>query len=131
MGPGFSNIIKKNEIIVKFIVSGGIATTIDFICYYILQLFIIVEIAKLISILIANVWSYNVNKRWVFASRQKTDRRMLTSYVFCQIANIATNVTVNSLMVRYTGYIILSFLVATLCATIVNFLMQKSIVFKK
>ena len=116
--------------IYKFLVSGGIATCIDFVCYMWLRQFAWPSVAKTISMLIANVWSYLVNKRWVFESGRKTDTRMVSLYVIVQTLNLGTNVGVNSLMLYLTGYVILSFVIATLCATIVNYSLQKLIVFK-
>ena len=116
--------------IYKFVVSGGIATGIDFVCYMLLRQFTWPSVAKTISMLIANVWSYLVNKRWVFVSERQTDARMVGLYVIVQALNLGTNVSVNSLMLYFTGYVILSFVIATLCATIVNYSLQKLIVFK-
>ena len=100
------------------------------VCYMLLRQFAWPSVAKTISMLIANVWSYLVNKRWVFESGRKTDTRMVSSYVIVQTLNLGTNVGVNSLMLYLTGYVILSFVIATLCATIVNYSLQKLIVFK-
>ena len=116
--------------IYKFIVSGGIATGIDFVCYMLLRQIAWPSVAKTISMIIANIWSYIVNKRWVFASSRDTDSKMIGLYVIVQLLNLGTNVGVNSLMLHLTGYVILSFIVATLCATIVNYSLQKLIVFK-
>ena len=114
----------------KFVVSDGVATCIDFVFYFLLRQFIWSAVAKTISFLVANVWSYVVNKHWVFSSEIDTDTRTLVSYVVVQILNLITNVGVNSLMLNLTGYAFLSFVVATLCATIINYSLQKFIVFK-
>ncbi len=114
----------------KFVVSGGIATCIDFVFYVLLRQFVCSAAAKTISFLIANVWSYVINKRWVFSSRKNTNTMMICSYMFVQILNLVTNVGVNSLMLSITGYVFLSFAVAVLCATIINYSLQKLIVFK-
>ena len=116
--------------ICKFVVSGGIATCIDFVCYMLLRQIAWPSVAKTISMVIANIWSYVVNKRWVFVSRRDTDSKMIGTYVVVQVLNLGTNVGVNSLMLHLTGYVILSFVFATLCATIVNYSLQKLIVFK-
>ena len=116
--------------ICKFVVSGGIATCIDFVCYMLLRQIAWPSVAKTISMVIANIWSYIVNKRWVFVSRRDTDSKMIGTYVVVQVLNLGTNVGVNSLMLYLTGFVILSFVVATLCATIVNYSLQKLIVFK-
>lgn len=122
--------MKIPDSIYKFVVSGGIATGIDFVCYMLFRQITWPSVAKTISMIIANIWSYIVNKRWVFASSRDTDSKMIGLYVIVQLLNLGTNVGVNSLMLHLTGYVILSFIVATLCATIVNYSLQKLIVFK-
>jgi len=116
--------------IYKFVVSGGIATCIDFVCYMLLRQIVWTSIAKTISMILANIWSYFINKRWVFVSNRNTDSKMIGSYVVTQILNLGTNVGVNSLMLHLTGYVVISFIIATLCATIVNYSLQKLVVFK-
>ena len=116
--------------IYKFVVSGGIATGIDFVIYIVLKQFLWPSAAKTISMLCANIWSYIVNKRWVFLNDKNTDTKMLVSYVVVQAINLGVNVGTNSLMLHLTNHTILSFIVATLCATIVNYTLQKIIVFK-
>ena len=116
--------------IYRFVVSGGIATCIDFACYMLLRQIAWPSVAKTVSMIIANVWSYVVNKRWVFATNKDSDSKMVGSYIVVQLLNLGTNVGVNSLMLHVTGYVILSFVIATLCATIVNYSLQKLIVFK-
>ena len=69
----------------KFVVSGGVATSIDFIFYFLLRQFLWSAVAKTISFLIANVWSYVVNKRWVFSSGKDIDTRTFVSYMVVQI----------------------------------------------
>jgi len=116
--------------IYKFLVSGGIATIIDFACYIVLLKIFWPSIAKSISILMANVWSYMVNKHWVFSTKKDTDSKMIGSYIMVQVLNLAINVGVNSLMLYLTGYVVLSFILATICATTVNYTLQKLYVFK-
>lgn len=116
--------------IYKFMVSGGIATIIDFVCYIVLLKILWPSIAKAISMLMANLWSYIVNKHWVFSSKKDSNPKMIGSYIIVQLLNLATNVGVNSLILYLTGHIKWSFIVATLCATTVNYTLQKFYVFK-
>ena len=122
--------MKITPSIYKFVVSGGVATGIDFVIYIILKQFLWPSAAKTISMLCANVWSYIVNKRWVFSNERKTDSKMIVAYVVAQAINLGVNVGTNSLMLHLTNQTILSFIIATLCATIVNYTLQKIIVFK-
>ncbi len=114
----------------KYIVSGGIATCIDFVCYMLIMKVAWPSFAKTTSMIIANIWSYNVNKRWVFSSEKKNCTKTIGLYLAVQVINLITNVGINSLMLHLTGYVILSFVAATLCATIVNYTLQKVFVFR-
>lgn len=116
--------------IYKFVVSGGIATCIDFVCYFLLLKVFWPSIAKALSMIIANVWSYTVNRRWVFSSNRQTDMWSIGQYAVVQLINLSVNVGVNTLMLRLTGHVVLSFIIATGCATIVNYSLQKLFVFK-
>lgn len=114
----------------RFVVSGGIATCIDFITYLLLMQVLWPSIAKTLSMLIANVWSFVVNKRWVFSSDRQTDTKTIVLYAGVQFVNLVTNVGINALMLYLSGNVLLSFMIATLCATIVNYSLQEIIVFK-
>lgn len=116
--------------IYKFVVSGGIATCIDFFCYMLLIQIVWPSVSKALSMLIANIWSYTVNKRWVFLSNKQTDMMNIGQYMVVQFINLSVNVGVNTLMLHLTGYVVLSFIIATSCATIFNYSLQKRFVFK-
>lgn len=86
--------------------------------------------AKALSMVIANVWSFVINRNWVFSSRQQVNAKTIGLYLMTQFLNLATNVGVNSMMLYFTNNVVLSFVIATLCATIVNYSLQKIIVFR-
>lgn len=114
----------------RFVVSGGISTCIDFCCYIMLMSVLCPSAAKALSMVIANVWSFLINRNWVFSSRQQVNIKTIGLYIVTQFLNLATNVGVNSVMLSLTYNVVLSFVVATLCATIVNYSLQKIIVFR-
>lgn len=122
--------MKIHSSLYRFVISGGIATGIDFIIYITLKQLLWPSLAKTISMLCANVWSFIVNKRWVFSTGRRTNTRMLLFYFVVQAINLSVNVGTNSLMLYFTGYTIISYIVATLCATLFNYILQKTIVFK-
>ena len=114
----------------RFVVSGGIATCIDLVCYMLLIQIIWVPVSKALSMLVANTWSYTVNRIWVFSSDQQTTYKNIGIYALIQLLNLSTNVGVNSMMLYLTNHLILSFIIATCCATVVNYSLQKKYVFK-
>ncbi len=83
------------------------------------------SLAKTISMLCANIWSYIINKRWVFLNSEQSSTSMIVSYVVVQVINFGVNIGTNSMMLYLTDNTILSFIVATMCATIVNYTLQK------
>lgn len=115
----------------RFLVTGGSATLIDFVIYMLLRTHIGSGWGKFVSMLCANVFSFIMNKRWTFSVDEKTNTWMVVKYVIVQGLNIAVNVGVNQLSLKLTNMVVLSFVIATGCAMIVNYVGQKLFVFKK
>lgn len=115
----------------RFIITGGTATLIDFIIYMLIRVRIGTSFGKFVSMLCANVFSFMVNKKWTFGVERKVTIRMVVLYVFVQVFNIGTNVFVNAVSLKLTNMVVLSFVIATGCAMIVNYLGQRFIVFRQ
>ena len=117
--------------IIRFLVTGGISTSIDFIIYMIVSNYININIAKIISMTIASVYGFFANKKWTFSNKEKTNLNQISKYIFGQVVNITVNTTTNYIVFELTGIKILSFIIATGVAMIVNYLFQNYIVFKE
>ncbi len=115
--------------IFRFILTGGISTAIDFAVYMLLSIKLPVEISKGISMLTASVFSYIANKNYTFRNKDRTTPGYLIRFYLVFAANLAVNIFVNSVMLRWTGYKIVSFIAATLAGMTVNYLGQRFIVF--
>lgn len=124
------NKLLQNDIF-KFIVVGGISTTLDFLIYMVLSNYIYLSVAKTISIIIASIFSYLGNKFWTFEDSQKTSIKKMSKYCLVIVANITTNVYVNHSVYILLNNKIIAFILATIVATIVNYCLQKRFVFKK
>jgi len=68
---------------------------------------------------------------FTFRDEKKVHASQVAKYVMSQGVNIAVNVTVNTVLFYVTGRRLVAFVLATGIAMIVNFLLQKFIVFKK
>lgn len=123
-------IIKKYKFI-KFIIVGGSSTLLDFTIYMILNNFIEISIAKFISMTISCIYSFFINRCWTFESKEKINSKQLLKYVITQIINILVNVGTNQLIYTITTIKLLAYIVATGVAMIINYLLQKTIVFKE
>lgn len=119
----------KSEL--KFILSGASSTLIDFCLYMLISNWLSISISKVISMTIASIYSFFINKNWTFENDDKIDKMMVFKYIFVQLLNIAVNTTVNTTMVSLTNNKLISFVVATGIAMVVNYFCQKILVFKK
>ncbi len=125
------NVLNKYKKEFRFLIIGGISTTIDFIFYMLLSQKIDITLAKLISMILATTFSYIFNKNWTFSVKEKTHALLIVKYIGCQIINILCNTITNTIVYKLTNLKIISFILATCLAMIVNFLLQKTVVFKK
>lgn len=95
--------------LVKFVVTGGLNTTIDF---GILNLFILAtgeasglsfSLFKSVSFIAANINSYFWNKFWTFAEKDAVSSREYAKFFGVSILGLIINVAVSSLVVNVAG----------------------------
>lgn len=116
----------------RFLLVGCASTAIDFSIYMFLGFFLPVHISKLFSMCVSCLFSFVVNKMWTFLDNSKTDINQVVKYALVQCVNIATNVGSNSyLYSTLNAPKVVAFAVATCVAMVVNFMLQKLIVFHK
>ena len=115
----------------KFIVGGASAVLTDFTTYYLmLYLGVYVAYAKCISYILGAIVGFVINKIWTFESK-KFKFEEVWKYVILYLVSALTNTLVNQFVLYLIGIKLIAFLVATGFSTIMNFLGQKFIVFKK
>lgn len=124
------NILNKYKIM-KFIIVGGSSTCIDFIIYMILSIKIDISISKSISMVISCMYSFILNRNWTFDNKDTSIMIQLPIYIGSQIINIIVNVLTNKVMYIVTENKIISYIIATICAMIINYILQKKIVFRE
>lgn len=118
--------------ILKFLFVGMSSTIIDLVVYFLLiKNNIDIISSKLVSMSIASIFSFAINKNWTFNYEKEISLYIIAKYVVNQIFNILCNVVTNAVVFKLTNMRLLSFLIATLFATILNFCLQKFFVFKK
>lgn len=121
----------RNSSLIRFIIVGGGCTIVDFVVYMFFSSYISIAISKSISMMLSSILSYIINKRWTFNDDKKTDVAHILRYYLVFICNVVTNITINSVMYSFTKQKIIAFVVATGSATVINYCLQKTIVFKK
>ncbi len=116
--------------ILRFLVGGGSAVLVDAVVYTVLKQRMELSIAKAISYVTGAVVGFIINKLWTFESKEFKVAEIIKYiilYAFSAIANTLTNTFV-LFIIPVTTF---AFLCATGVSTIINFLGQKFVVFKK
>lgn len=121
----------KNAKIIKFLITGGSSTLLDFIVYMTLSSSLGITISKFMSMTISSIYSFFINKNWTFLNKEKVSSILVIKYILCVVVNIIINSVTNILIYNLTGNKIISFIIATGIAMIVNYTIQKKIVFKE
>lgn len=127
----YKNNLVLNNSFIKFLIVGGISTAIDFIVYMLISIRIDISLSKCISMVVSCSFSFIFNKYWTFSDKEKTTFIRLAKYIFVQIINILANVEANKFVYDISGSKVMAFFFATIIAMIVNYTLQKSIVFRK
>lgn len=114
----------------RFIIVGGSSTLLDFIIYMLLSTKLDISISKLVSMTIASIYSFFINKNWTFSNKEQISVVLVTKYIIGQLLNIGINTSINTLVYNLCNYKIIAFVCATIIAMIFNYLFQNYIVFK-
>lgn len=123
-------VVKRKGVFDKFLLVSVGALSIDFLIYIILVNFIDVIFSKFISVSVSCIFSYFANKAFTFNIKEKSTKRGVI-YVLTQIINISSNTLTNTVILEILRNKIIAFCIATIVGTIVNYVLQKFIVFKK
>ena len=124
------SVLNKYKKQIRFLITGGSSTLIDFIIYYFLSVKINISVSKMISMFCACIYSFFINKNWTFSFKGKMDKVLVLKYIISQALNIIINTFVNTLVYNISEMKILAFIVATGIAMTFNYLFQNYIVFK-
>ena len=127
----FSDIIKNWTKIssFRFLIVGGCSTLIDFIVYMLLSQQISLNVSKIISMIIASLFSYLANKIFTFGIHERTCWKHLVKFYIVFVLNLIANVFVNYVFFRLTGCKVFAFIPATIAGMTVNYIGQKYYVF--
>lgn len=118
-----------NHSFIRFIIVGGSATLLDYIIYWFLSMEIHFNIAKGGSMTCSCIYSYFMNKLFTFRQKEETSSILLLKYIGTQIINIGINTGSNMLVYQATGSKVFGMIFATGVASIVNYFLQKFLVF--
>lgn len=121
--------IKTREIM-RFLVGGGTAVITDYVLYYFLKLYLNISISKALSYIAGAIVGFIINKFWTFESKHFSYNEIIR-YCILYLCSAIINTLVNKGIISLFNISILAFLCATGVSTIINFLGQKFLVFRK
>ena len=124
------NKFDKKEIL-KFLVGGGTAVIVDFLTYKIFMILGVERtVAKTLSFICGSIVGFIINKYWTFKS-SKFEIKEILKYIVLYIVTAFINSQVNKYILLLFESEMFAFLCATGVSTILNFLGQKFLIFKK
>ncbi|WP_308212137.1 MULTISPECIES: GtrA family protein [Nocardia] len=131
--PGGTDVDLKTQI-VRFVLSGGFSAIIDFGLYMLLLELVglPVAVAKSISFIAGTTTAYLINRRWTF--RAEPSRKRFLAVVALYAVTFAVQVGINQILF----YALpddwwrkpLAFVIAQGTATVINFIVQRAVIFK-
>ena len=114
----------------KFLVGGGSAVLVDAVVYVILKMYLDISLAKVISYIAGAIVGFIINKIWTFASK-KFKWLEIVKYIFLYAFSASVNTLVNKLVLFIIPSVVFAFLCATGVSTVINYIGQKFVVFRK
>jgi putative flippase GtrA len=118
----------------RFVAIGGLSAIVDFGSYHaLLQLGVWVHAAKAISFILGTTTAYLLNRRFTFAASEG-GRKRFAGFVLLYGTTFALNVGMNALMLFVLPAMPLrvsvAWVIAQGTATVINFVMLRTVVFR-
>ncbi|MGB6165869.1 MAG: GtrA family protein [Pseudonocardiaceae bacterium] len=119
--------------LIRFALVGGISAMVDYSSYQtLLALGLWVHLAKALGFIAGTTTAYLINRRWTFQGRG--GRAQLASvmalYGITFVAQVGMNAVMLTLLPPSRGVITYAFVVAQGIATCINFIVQRTVIFR-
>jgi putative flippase GtrA len=130
--PGGTDVDLKTQI-VRFTLTGGLSAVVDYSLYILgLALGLQREVAKSLSFIAGTTTAYLINRRWTFQAAPS--RARFIAVVVLYAVTFAVQVGINRLLSLALAdewwRTPLAFVVAQGTATVINFVVQRAVIFK-
>ena len=117
----------------RFVLVGGVAAVVDYGSYQaLLALGLWIHLAKSLSFVAGTSTAYLINRRWTFQARGGGAQfaSVMGLYGITFAVQVGMNAVLLALLPPMTGEITLAFVIAQGSATCINFIVQRTVIFR-
>ena len=118
----------------RFVVTGGLSAIVDFGLYVTLYkaVGLQVDLSKAISFVVGTITAYLINRRWTFQGQGGRGEfaSVMALYGITFVVQVGMNAVMLALLPPIRGEITCAFIVAQGIATSINFVVQRTVIFR-